>query len=251
MKTEGQSAAVQRMIPGLVGMATPTNGAYLRALQSYCPVSGSASSQLNCLKAVLYEINFVELVQNVRGKQWLGAETQIAQAAIALKAAGAEFLVITSNTGSTLTRLASAECRLPILDIVGPTLTTVRNANRKRAGLLSTRRTSDSGIYQDAGRSHGLEVIAPSANIAEAIEHIIFNELIFGEVTGAGLDTMVAAAEWFARQGADALILGCTDMTHLAARLAARTPLLVADTTVIHANAAAQAAWSGVVEGDA
>jgi hypothetical protein len=85
MKAKMQSPVVQRMIPGLVGMATPTNGVYLRFLQSYRPGGASAGPQLNGLKTVLYEVNFAELVQNVRAKHWLEAETQIAEAAIALK----------------------------------------------------------------------------------------------------------------------------------------------------------------------
>jgi aspartate racemase len=244
MNVQAHSDTAQR-IPGLVGMATATNGVYLRALQAYCPESGGAVRQLNGLRAVLYETNFVELVQNVRGQRWLEAERQIAQAANALKAAGAQFLVITSNTGSTLARLAAAESRLPIVDIVGPTITAVRNAQCKRAALLSTRRTADSGIYQEAGRACGLEVLAPTASLGEALEHVIFGELVYGEVTRTGISTVVAAGEWFASQGAEALILGCTDMTHLATELAASTPLFVADTTVIHATAAAQAAWDG------
>jgi aspartate racemase len=246
MNIQAHSHTVQQMIPGLVGMATPTNAVYLRALQAYCPGSGATGQQLNTLRAVLYEINFVEMVQNVRGQRWLEAEKQIAQAANALTAAGAEFLVVTSNTGNTLTRLASVESRLPIVDIVWPTLTAVRNAHRKRAGLLSTRRTAESGIYQEAGRACGLEILAPTTPIGESLERLIFNELVHGKVTRAGIDTMVAAGEWFAEQGADALILGCTDMTHLAEQLAAKTTLFVADTTVIHASAAAQIAWDGL-----
>jgi aspartate racemase len=239
------------MLPGLVGMATPTNGMYLRALQSYCPQVRSSARPLNRLKTLLYELNFAELVQNVRGQRWLEAETQIAQAASALRSAGAEFLVVTSNTGSTLTRLACVESGLPIVDIVQPTLTALRDAQCRCAGLLSTRRTSDSGIYQQAGRSCGLEIIRPSTSIGESLEHLIFEELVYGEVTQAGLDTALEAEKWFAAQGADALILGCTDMTHLAAQLAARTSLFVADTTVIHATAAARLAWGEVAAPEA
>jgi len=247
MDVQAHFDGVQRMIPGLVGMATPTNAVYLRALQAYRPDSSVAGRRLNTLNTLLYEINFAELVQNVRGQRWLEAEKQVAQAANSLRVAGAGFLVVTSNTGSTLTRLASVESGLPIVDIVEPTLTAVRNSHCKRAGLLSTRRTADSGIYQDAGRACGLEILAPIAPIGESLERLIFDELVYGEVTRAGIDTMVAAGEWFADQGADALILGCTDMTHLAVQLAANTTLFVADTTAIHATAAAQVAWDGII----
>jgi aspartate racemase len=238
----------QQKIPGLIGMATVTDGAYLRAMQSYRPAAGAATHALNRLRTVLYELDFSELVRNVRTMHWPEAEAQIAEAANALKAAGAEFLVITSNTGSTLAQRAAAESRLPILDIVKPTLTAVLNAHRKNPGLLSTRRTLESNVYQEAARAHGLGVVPPPAEIIQQVEELIFNELVFGEVTPHGLEVIAAACDWLAHQGADAVILGCTDMTHLADQLRGSTSLFVADTTQIHAATAARVAWSGAMD---
>jgi aspartate racemase len=242
---ESQPAEIQKQIPGLIGMATPTNGAYLRAMQSQTPKAGSEHRDPNHLKTILYELDFAELVRNVRASSWLKAEAQIAEAAAALKAAGAEFLVITSNTGITLSQRASAETSLPILDIVQPTLAAVRNAHGRSAGLLSTRRTLESGVYQDAAKPLGLGIVPPAPNIISRVEEIIFAELVFGEATARALDSVTEACEWFVRQGADSVILGCTDMTHLAEQLRRRTSLFVADTTVIHAAAAAEVAWNG------
>jgi aspartate racemase len=238
----------QQKIPGLIGMASVTNGAYLRAMQSYVPATGPANRPFNRLRTILYEIDFSELVRNVRTMHWPEAEGQIAEAASALKAAGAEFLVITSNTGSTLAQRAAAESRLPILDIVEPALTAVLDAGRKNAGLLSTRRTLESNVYQRAARAHGLSFVPPPAKIIQRVEEIIFDELVFGEATPHGLEVIAGACDGLAQQGADAVILGCTDMTHLADQLRAGTSLFVADTTQIHASAAAQVCWSGSMD---
>jgi aspartate racemase len=229
-------------------MATPANGVYLRALQGLIGESGNRL-QSNRLRTVLCEVNFAELVENVIAKKWAEAERQIANAAIALKAAGADFLVITSNTGNTLAELASAVTGLPILDIVEPTVAALYAGGCKSAGLLSTGRTLESQVFQNAGRRHDLEIVTPPTNIVQAVERLIFDELVYGVVTDRGLDTIVAAADWFVQRRVNGLILGCTDMTHLAARVVERTTLCVADTTVIHAAAAARAACSGVVEG--
>jgi len=244
---ESQLTEKQRLIPGLIGMATPTNAAYLRAMQSQTQRRGTGSRELYRLRTVLYELDFAELVENVRSSCWPKAEAQIGQGAVALKAAGAEFLVITSNTGSTLSQRASAETGLSILDIVQPTLTAVLSAHCRSAGLLSTRRTLDSGVYQGAAKPLGLQIVPPAPEVISRVEEIIFGELVFGEATRRGLDLLTEACEGFARQGADAVILGCTDMTHLAEQLRPRTSLFVADTTAIHAAAAAELAWSGAM----
>jgi aspartate racemase len=245
---EPQPSEVQQKIPGLIGMATPTNGAYLHALQCSKTRSETGHRELYRLRSVLYELDFSELVRNVRARQWPEAEAQIAQAAVAVKAAGAEFLVITSNTGITLAQAAAAETHLPILDIVQPTLATVLGAGRRSAGVLSTMRTLESNVFQNGARSVGLAIVSPPAPMIQAVEEIIFDELVFGDVTPRGLNTIVQACDWLADRGADAVILGCTDMTHLAEQLRVRTSLFVADTTTIHAAAAAQVAWSGVME---
>lgn len=114
--------------------------------------------------------------------------------------------------------------------------------------MLSTMRTLESNVYQHGARSVGLTIVPPPAPLVHAVEEIIFDELVFGNVTPYGLDTMVQACESLAKQGADAVILGCTDMTHLVEQLRVRTSLFVADTTTIHAAAAARVAWSGVMK---
>jgi aspartate racemase len=242
---ETQPLEKQKLIPGLIGMATPTNGAYLRVMQSHWRSGAGGNHELYHLRTILYELDFGELVQNVRAGLWRKAEAQIAQAAVALKAAGAEFLVITSNTGSTLSERATAETGLPIVDIAQPALAAVLNARCRSAGLLSTRRTLESGVYQDAAKPLGLQILPPAPEVVARVEEVIFGELIFGNATARGLDLLTEACEEFARQGADAVILGCTDMTHLAEQLRCGAPLFVADTTAIHAAVAAEVAWGG------
>ena len=115
--------APQRLIPGLVGMATAANAVYLRALQSADAAARQADGALlNRLKVVIFELDFAQFVENVRLQQWPACEHQIASAAHSLKAAGADFLVITSNTGSTLVGRAREETGLPVLDIVEASL---------------------------------------------------------------------------------------------------------------------------------
>jgi aspartate racemase len=236
----------QKLLPGLLGMASPTSGVYLRTLHAR---QACGRRQLNQLRSILFEIDFAEYAQHIRAQRWTEAEGQIARGTAALKAAGADFLVITSNTGHTLTRLAPVQHRLPILDVITPTLLALRRAKCKRAVLLGTRQTLTSSVYQDAGAHYDLDIITPPKHIGERVHHLILDELMYGEASASGIETMLATAQWSSRQGADALILGCTDMTHLAEKLRENTHLFVADTAVIHACAAADIAWTGVAFG--
>lgn len=236
----------QRLIPGLVGMATPANAVYLRALQS-ADAEAQPEASLNRLQVVLFELDFAQFVEHVRSRQWQECERRIAAAARSLRAAGAGFLVITSNTGSTFAGLAREETGLPVLDIVDVSLARLQAAGCRRAGLLSTQRTLQSGVYQAAARARDVEILAPAESVMAEVERVIFQELIYGRVTTAGLSALIAAAQEFERQSADSLLLACTDMTHLAEALAKPVPLQVFDTTVLHAAAAARAARSGSV----
>lgn len=109
--------------------------------------------------------------------------------------------------------------------------------------------TLQSGVFQSASAYYDLEIIVPPDEISQSVEALIMSELIRGRVSPRGVGAMVTAARWFTQQGADSLILGCTDMTHLAAKVRENTELFAADTTIIHASAAAQLAWSGIREG--
>ena len=170
----------------------------------------------NRLRAVLYEIDFALLVEHVSQEKWAACEQQIAAAAQAVRAAGADFLVVTSNTGATLAGRAREETTLPLLDIVSITVAELKAATCRCAGLMSTGRTDRSGVYHRAAAAAGINIVSPPPELAEAIQEIIVKELIHGRVSASGLATVSAVAAYFASKGVDSLVLGCTDMTHLA-----------------------------------
>jgi len=233
---------MQCFVPGFIGMATPANTVYLRAFQRAGSKILGAHDLSNRLRAVLMEIDFALLVEHLRAGRWSACEGQIADAALALKRAGANFLVITSNTGATLSEAAREQSGLPVLDIVGTALAAVTESGCRRPGILSTVRTYESGIYQRAAAGLGQEIIAAPHELVRAIEKVILEELIRGVVSQNALETVSAAVDYLVSEGADCIVLGCTDLTHLAARLQDMRPLALFDSTILHAEAAARVA---------
>lgn len=236
----------QQWIPGLIGMATPANAAYLRILHESPSGRTQDGRSLNRLRTVLYEVDFVSFVAHVKSDEWTKARQQIIEAAVGLKAAGADFLVVTSNTGSSLMSEALTQTALPVLDIVEASIAEVARLGFKRAGLLSTVRTDKARGYQNAGERHGISIVSPDSQIAQRIEQLIFDELIFGKCSVEGRHAVFDAITYFSDQGADCVILGCTDFVHLGpAQAQACLPLI--DSTTVHARAAARAALCGNV----
>lgn len=223
-------------------MATPANAVYLRVFESAGARILGAEQSPNRLRAMLMEIDFAELLEHVKAADWAAAERQIADAAVALERGGADFLVITSNTGATLDAAARTETGLPVVDIVATTLAELSAAGRRRPGLLSTVRTYESGVYHRAAAALGMEVVTAPHERLRAIEKVIFEELIFGRVSDTAFRAVVAAIDYFVTHGADSIVLACTDLTHLTARLHEMSPLRVFDSTTIHAEAAAAVA---------
>jgi aspartate racemase len=232
----------QHLVPGFIGMATPANAVYLQVFESTGSRILDAQGSPNRLRAVLMEIDFALLVEHVKAADWAAAERQIADAATALERGGADFLVITSNTGATLDATARRETGLPVIDIVATTLAELAAAGRRRPGLLSTVRTYESGVYHRAAAALGIELVAAPHDRVRAIEKVIFEELIFGRVTDTAFQAVRAAIDYFVIRGADSIVLACTDLTHVAARLHEMSPLRVFDSTTIHAEAAAAVA---------
>lgn len=230
-------------------MATPANAEYLRIFHESAGSPAPGGRCLNRLRTVLYEIDFTSFVENVKSGDWERASQHISEAAVALKAAGADFLVVTSNTGSSLASEAVTQTALPALDIVQEGIAEVVRLGFKRAGLLSTIRTDTARGYHTAGQQHNIDILSPDRQTAQRIQQLIFDELIFGECSAAASQVALDAITSFSDQGADCVILGCTDFVHLLPALGqACLPLI--DSTTLHARATARAALRGNVDSE-
>ena len=196
---------------------------------------------LHSAKIVLHSVDFAEIESLQARGAWEEAGRQLAQVARSLEAGGADFLVLCTNTMHKVAPAIEGASALPLLHIADPTATAIRQAGFTRVGLLGTRFTMEQDFYR--GRlveRHGLDVIVPDDDGRSRVHRVIYEELCLGvvrEESRAGYRQVIAR---LVDQGAQAVILGCTEIAMLVS--AADAPVPVFDTTAIHAQAAVDAA---------
>jgi aspartate racemase len=241
----------QKLIPGLVGFSTHTDCAYLRIMHSLSARQTSGGGSVSRLKYVLRTLDFELLIQHYSAGRWELAEQQIAAAVASLQGAGADFALLCANTGYALLGHTREQVGLPVLDIAAPVCKAIKAANCSVPGLLSTLKTHESGVYQARAAEHGLQILQPSRELSEAMQALILDELVGGRISEAGLQKVRDAVASFRRAGADCVILGCTDLTHLVEPLSAAggVELPLFDSTYLHAQAAVDLAASGSLQG--
>lgn len=193
---------------------------------------------LHSARIVLYSVDFHEIERFQRVGDWDAAAALLAQAGLALRAAGAEFIVLCTNTMHKVAGEIEAAAQLPLLHIADPTAEHIRSAGIARVGLLGTRFTMEQSFYKDRLRErHGLEVLVPELADRETVHQVIYEELCLGKINGHSRDEFRRIMGALAARGAEAIILGCTEISLLVA--AGDAPIELFDTTALHARAAA------------
>jgi len=192
---------------------------------------------LHSARLVLYSLDFHEIEALQRQGDWAAAGTLLADAARRLESAGADFLLLCTNTMHKVADAIEAASALPLLHIADPTAAAIQAAGLQRVGLLGTRFTMEQDFYK--GRlqdKFGLEMLVPGEAQRERVHRIIYDELCLGDIREASRAEYLAIISALADAGAQAVILGCTEIALLVGETAAAVPLY--DTTAIHAEAA-------------
>ncbi len=194
---------------------------------------------LHSAKVVLYSVDFHEVERLQHAGDWDAAGTLLADAARSLRAAGADFLVLCTNTMHKVAHAIEAAVDIPLFHIADPTAIEIKHAGYGKVGLLGTRFTMEQAFYKDRLRErHGLDVIVPDQHDRDIVHRIIYEELCLGRIVDASRDEYRRIIAGLVAQGAQAIILGCTEISLLVAQPDADVPLF--DTTAIHARKAAE-----------
>lgn len=225
-------------------MSVHTDSVYWHTMHRWAMEQTSGGHLLNSMRAMICSVDFLLLVDNIRASRWIEAQHQIGDAAKALESGGAHFIVITSNTGHTLSQEAAA-LHIPILDIARVTCAATFASHSRTPGLLATSRCTESGMYQRWASEYKLDIVSPPTPIRDSVNELIFDELISGTVSDAGVRVINSAIQWFAEQGADSVIFGCTDLTLLSEVVRKSSPIPIFDSTRLHAESAARTAIEG------
>jgi aspartate racemase len=196
---------------------------------------------LHSAKVVLYSVDFHEIERLQHAGDWAGAGAVLAAAARSLQAAGADFLVLCTNTMHKVAPTIEAAAQIPLFHIADPTALAIKQAGHTTVGLLGTRFTMEQSFYRDRlSERHGLRVIVPDTQDRETVHRIIYEELCLGVVSDESRQAYRLVMERLVSQGAQAIVLGCTEISLLVGASDTAVPLY--DTTAIHARAAAEEA---------
>ena len=192
---------------------------------------------LHSARLVMYSVDFYEIEQLQAAGDWQEAGKKLAAAAQALRAAGADFIVLCTNTMHKVAPAIAAATSLPLLHIADATAEAIKTAGLGKVGLLGTRFTMEQAFYkQRLQNEYGIEVLIPDEAGRETVHQVIYQELCLGHINAASREKYRAVMEELVAQGAQAIVMGCTEITLLIDQQDATVPLF--DTTQIHAAAA-------------
>lgn len=192
---------------------------------------------LHSARIVLFSVDFhdVELLQ--RAGAWDEAGRDLAKAARSVEAAGADFLVLCTNTMHKVAPAIEAAVSIPLLHIADATAAAVKGEGVRTVGLLGTRFTMEEDFYRGRLESrHGLEVLVPERDDRDLVHRVIYEELCVGVVSEASRERYRGVIRRLAARGAGGVILGCTEIAMLVSP--EDSPVPVFDTTRLHAAAA-------------
>lgn len=193
---------------------------------------------LHSAKIVLFSVDFHEIEVLQRAGDWDRAGQLLADAAKALQAAGADVLVLCTNTMHKVADQITAAVTIPLLHIADATGAVIRDAGLQAVGLLGTRFTMEQPFYSNRLREQfGLRVLTPEADDRALVHRVIYEELCLGRIESTSQRAYRDVIQRLIDAGAEAVILGCTEISLLVGPADASVPVF--DTTAIHARAAA------------
>lgn len=215
----------------LGGMSWESTLDYYRAINQGVK---AALGGLHSAQIALYSVDFAPIEACQHAGDWAGTATMLSAAARKVEAAGADCLVICTNTMHKVAPEIAAAITIPLLHIADATAEVLVGDGVKRVGLLGTAFTMEQEFYKGRLQAHyGLEVLVPNAADRQVIHRVIYEELCLGKVEAASNAAYLRIIDTLAAQGAEAVILGCTEIGMLVKQSDTVVPLY--DTTAIHA----------------
>lgn len=201
---------------------------------------------LHSADIAMRSLDFTQVVELQKAGRWDLAGALLGEAGAGLAQAGADCVLICTNTMHLVAGPVAAMVGVPLIDIITETARALRADGRTRPLLLATRYTMEHGFYTDRMKSLGLDVMVPDAQGRQRVHDVIFDELCQGNVCDIAQRDYLTLIERAKAEGADSVILGCTEIGLLLDPNA--LPLPGYDSTIIHADAAVRFALSDTLE---
>jgi aspartate racemase len=229
-----------KVIGLLGGMSWESSAEYYRIINERVRARLGGLHSARCL---MWSFDFADIETLQHAGDWATATTRMIEAARRLERGGADFMAICTNTMHKLADDIESAVALPLLHIADPTAQRIKAAGHQRVGLLGTAFTMEQDFYKGRLQQvHGLEVLVPGTDERRAIHRVIYEELVLGRIEPASRRVFQDAMRELAARGAQAIILGCTEIMLLVGD--ADSPLPLFDTTTLHAEAIADRAMA-------
>ncbi|HEK9099645.1 aspartate/glutamate racemase family protein [Bacillus pfraonensis] len=188
---------------------------------------------LHSAKCLLHSVDFAEIEYYQSEGDWEKAGKVLGEAAYSLEKAGADFIVICTNTMHKVISNIKDKVSIPILHIADATAMKIKKQGIRSVGLLGTKYTMEQDFYKARIEENGIKVIVPNETDREIVNRIIYNELCLGKINQTSRDFYKEIINRLVQNGAEGIILGCTEIGLLVRQEDTQAPLF--DTTVIHA----------------
>lgn len=234
--------AKQALIGLIGGMSWESSVHYYRLINEGVRdrVGGVASA-----RSLVWSFDFAAIEALQHAGDWEALGGHMADAARTLERGGADFLVLCTNTMHRCADAIEQAVAIPLLHIADPTATAIQAEGLTRVGLLGTAFTMEQDFYRGRLESRfGLEVLVPDAEDRKAVHDIIYRELVTGQVLDASREAYRAVIRRLVDRGAQAVILGCTEIMLLIGQ--DDSPVPIFDTTTLHAMAAVERALGSI-----
>jgi len=235
MMTEGP-----RVIGMLGGMSWESSAEYYRLANQ---LVRDRMGGLHSARIVLASVDFADVEAMQVAGRWDEAGALLAEAATAVEAAGAELILLCTNTMHKVADQVQAAVRIPLLHLADVTAIAVQAAGLSTVGLLGTAFTMEQDFYRDRLARHGLRVLVPAADDRAEVHRVIYEELCVGDVRDESRGRYRDVIARLVEAGAEGVVLACTEIELLIAP--ADSPVPVFPTTRLHVQAAVDAALDG------
>ena len=222
---------------GLIGgMSWESSIEYYRIINE---MTKAKLGRLHSGKSIMVSVDFAEIEILQHQGRWAEAAEILMEAAKDLENGGANFIILCTNTMHKVADELEASVKIPLLHIADATAQRVKDSGIQKIGLLGTRFTMEEEFYKDRlSQKYGLHVSIPNAEEREIVHRVIYEELVLGKIVPRSKEQYIGIMERMVDQGAEGIILGCTEIGLLIHQEDNEVPLF--DTTRIHAEAAVE-----------
>lgn len=223
---------------GLIGgMSWESTASYYRLINQHVKAKLGG---LHSAKVCLYSLDFHQVEALQSSANWDGAADLLIDAAKNIEAGGADFFLICTNTMHKVAQQLESQVSIPLLHIADATARELLADGVSKVGLLGTAFTMEQAFYKDRLIENGIEVVVPSKAARKIVHDVIYDELCVGEINNDSRHSYLNIVDQLAEQGAQAIILGCTEIGLLINQ--AQTSVRLYDTTEIHVASAVKLA---------